>query len=119
MNFFCSKCGIDWASLWSSDQGDEQYEVCPQCGTDMFLEPGASVTGNIKCPVTGKITNIKTKQVMNIPGPVYIPKLTKSLPALVATHAEIERRETAAIEAYHESGNPEDYFTSFKNESES
>lgn len=35
---FCSKCGINWASLWSQDENDETYEFCPICKTDYYLE---------------------------------------------------------------------------------
>lgn len=113
MTDFCSKCKINWASLWSSEKGDEQYEVCPQCGTDMFLEPGTGA-GHIKCPFTGKITNVETKDVLNIPGPVYKPKPVKERPAK-ETKEQIEERELAAIDAYHETGNSQDYFDTFRN----
>jgi hypothetical protein len=52
---FCTKCGINWASLESQDDesNNETYEFCPKCKNDMFLEevkPGQQfimITGNI------------------------------------------------------------------------
>lgn len=114
MIHFCSKCKINWASLWSCDQGDERYEVCPQCGTDMFLQPGTGA-GHIKCPFTGKITNLETKKELIIPGPVYKPKQVKERPAK-ETKEQIDERELIALDAYHETGNPEVYFNTYRNQ---
>lgn len=113
MTHHCSKCKINWASLWSCDQGDERYEVCPQCGTDMFLQPGTG-EGHIKCPFTGKITNVQTKKELKIPGPVYKPKPAKATKEK-ETIEQRQERELASIDAYHKSGNLEDFFTTYRN----
>jgi hypothetical protein len=114
MTHSCSKCQINWASLWGCVQGDELYEVCPECSTDMFLGSGTEDAGFIKCPFTGKIINVKTKEVLNIPGPVYKPGPTKEIPEK-ETYEQIEQRELAALDAYHKSGNHEEYFTTYRN----
>jgi hypothetical protein len=114
MTHFCSKCRINWASLWSCDKGDETYEVCPQCGTDMFLQPGTGAEEFIKCPFTGKITNTVTKESLVTFSPV--PKPAKKIPAK-ETYEQIEQRELAALDAYHKSGNAEDYFNTYRNPS--
>lgn len=70
---FCKKCKINWARLWSEHDalGDEEYEFCPHCGTDRFLEDGNDIVSFIKCPITGQITNKDT-------GELYIPAVTIS-----------------------------------------
>jgi hypothetical protein len=79
----------------------------------MFLEEGTGA-GHIKCPFTGKITNVVTKAVLNIPGPVYKPKSVKERPAK-ETKEQIDERELAALDAYHETGDPQVYFNTFRN----
>lgn len=60
MIVYCSKCKINWARLWSLDNGDETYEFCPYCKTDHYLQDGNDFVSYIKCQITGKITNIDT-----------------------------------------------------------
>ena len=65
----CKKCDINWARLWQQD-GTEAVEVCPQCGTDMFLEEGTDIVSYIKCPISGRITEVggmREKEYMAIP----------------------------------------------------
>jgi len=59
---YCSKCDINWARLWeqTDDANDETYEFCPQCKSSMDLHPGTDIVSYIKCPFTGKITNVET-----------------------------------------------------------
>lgn len=115
MTNFCSKCGINWASLWSSEKGDETYEFCPQCGTDAYLQPGTEQKGFIKCPFTGKITNVETKAELIIPFKWPEKRKEKAIPAMTLTEEEIQRKDLAALQAYHESGKPEDFFNTYRN----
>lgn len=66
----CMKCDINWASLWSHHEGTETYEVCPQCGTDMFLEDGTDIVAFIKCPISGRITEVGGMSVIEKAPPV-------------------------------------------------
>lgn len=115
MAHYCSKCGINWTTLWSSEKGDETYEFCPQCGTDMFLQPGIEGAGFIKCPFTGKITNAETKAELTIPFVWPKRKEEKAVPAMTLTDEEMQRKDIAAIKAYHKSGNAEDFFNTYRN----
>lgn len=64
MIIHCKKCNINWARLWSDDgDGDEQYEFCPLCKSDIGLEPGTDIISYIMCPVTGQITNVETGEL--------------------------------------------------------
>lgn len=66
----CAKCKINWASLWTdTNDGDETISFCPQCGTDMHLQPGNDITGFIKCPFSGKITNVDTGEELETKPP--------------------------------------------------
>jgi hypothetical protein len=60
----CKKCDINWARLWSEDgEGDEQYEVCPVCKSDLNLESGTDIVSYIMCPITGRITDMETGEL--------------------------------------------------------
>lgn len=64
----CTKCDINWASLWQDEMTDteETVEFCPQCGSDQFLQPGIDIVSFIKCPFSGKITNVETGEELGI-----------------------------------------------------
>lgn len=40
--YHCTRCIKQFTALKTDtdDEGDEQYDVCPHCGNDMFLEDG-------------------------------------------------------------------------------
>lgn len=79
----------------------------------MFLKQ-ATDEGHIKCPFTGKITNVQTKKELIIPGPAYKPKPSKAIKER-ETIEQRQERELASIDAYHKSGNAEDFFTTYRN----
>lgn len=64
---FCTKCGYNWAALHTQDEeGDESYDACPLCKTDMFLEDFKTdkeafilniFNGDIKNITTGEMAN--------------------------------------------------------------
>jgi hypothetical protein len=60
MIVFCSKCGINWASLWDQESNGDVYEFCPECKTDSFLEEGNDIEAFIKDQITGDIVNAVT-----------------------------------------------------------
>lgn len=112
MNTICTKCNINWARLLTCEVGEEdQIEVCPQCLTDMNLVEGNESNGHIKCPISGKIINVDTKQelVIKTPLPSYF-RPTRNRPAMTDTYAVIEEKDNRALKAYHESGNQNDFF---------
>lgn len=119
MIIHCKQCGINWAKLWSSDDGEGDVVFCPGCGTDSFLEVTDDFVGYIKCPITGRITNAFTgdllskeiEDAMAIDKPrvrVVVGKPERE------TKDEQEARELAGIDAYHQSGNINDYFSNIK-----
>ena len=68
----CMKCDINWASLWSQESGNESVEVCPQCLSDMDLEDGTDIVAFIKCPISGRITEVGGMSVIEMAHPIVI-----------------------------------------------
>ena len=64
----CKECDINWLKLGDETQGDEVYEFCPKCKTDMFLEAGTDIVGYIMCPITGRIYDPETGKDINDKG---------------------------------------------------
>jgi hypothetical protein len=64
MKGYCSRCQINWASLYevSDETLDATYEFCPECNTDMFLEDVKPGPQFIKPMIGAGIYNIETKQ---------------------------------------------------------
>ena len=64
----CTKCNITWAKLgqYDDDNGDETYEFCPVCKTDMHLKVCDAETGFIMCPLNGEIINVVTREPLVI-----------------------------------------------------
>lgn len=121
MIYYCSCCKTNWARLWTVDgEGDEQGEVCPVCLTDMFLEDATDIVAYSRCRITGKIFNAAT----GLPDPPVLvkPKIRvvvgappkKTWQEKREEHADLE---LAAILAYQASGDPADYFKTFKSKS--
>lgn len=111
----CTKCNINWARLWSQDSEEENYEYCPECLTDYFLEAGTDPGEFIKCLFSGRITNVKTGEVLVRPSSLPNFKKWKERPAMTATAAALEERDNRALEAYHLSGKKEDFFKEYNN----
>ncbi len=113
---YCSKCGINWASLHTQELDGECYEFCPVCNTDMHLQDGNDIMSYICCPFTGTITNTYNGQVMQllIPKPPVVKKYQYWSRSRLsnAVHLELEDK---ALDAYHNTGNRQDYFNTFKN----
>lgn len=65
---YCKKCDINWANLWQEEMNetDETVEFCPQCRSDQYLQPGTDIVSFIKCPFSGKITNVETGEELGI-----------------------------------------------------
>ena len=108
MIIHCTKCGINWASLWTDCTNEEHaVEVCPVCKTDMYLDAGTDIIGYIKCPFTGKITNTTTGTTWEEDNAVF-KKATMRVVVGKPTYQEVaeerESREEAAIDAYIASG---------------
>jgi uncharacterized Zn finger protein (UPF0148 family) len=102
MIIHCSKCGINWAALHSiaDEIGDELYEFCPVCHTDIFLEDGTDITAFIMCPFTGKITDVDTGEQLHIKSKsVFIPQ-KEYIPQPHETAEQRQEMEDAAISAY-------------------
>lgn len=116
MIIFCSKCGINWARLWSldSEEGDETTEFCPLCRTDHHLQPGNDIISFIRCPFSGKITDVESGSVLTLAPPKPTPPPYYRIPAMSMTEAEYERRCDAALEAYFLTGDSKEYFKVFK-----
>lgn len=93
---------------------EAELEVCPRCLTDMFLVDGKEGPGYYMCAVTAKVFEVGTNKEMVFPYPVKDYYKSKDLPAMTETKTRHEQRETAAIDAYHKSGNPEDYHKAFR-----
>lgn len=112
---YCSKCGINWAALHKHATEFDDYDFCPVCLTDMHLEEGNSMTAFVMCPVSGKITNVDTKEELIIERklPDY-PRSPGAKPAMKRTVADWERLEDQGLEAYFKSGDPSDYFAAFR-----
>lgn len=111
---FCSKCNINWSRLETIDgEGDEQYEVCPLCRSDVHLQEPTDFITYFRCGITGKVLNTDTKEELEKECPPLPPrKQYKKKP--VESVEEREERELKAIDAYHKSGNAEDYFNTIK-----
>lgn len=111
MSTHCTHCQITWAHLKSIEgDGEEVYDVCPECGSDMHLIETVG-DGYIKCEVTGEITHTFTGERFERPQtPMQTTPIELSWPRC---DLEIERREDAALNAYFEQGE-EAYFKAFK-----
>lgn len=115
---FCTKCGINWARLYSQDdEGEESYECCPVCNTDRYLADGNDITGFIMNPITGQIVNADTGEEYNRPyvKPRIRIRLQRPKPERLRPKWEVwEEREDMALEEYFKTGNDQSFFESFK-----
>jgi len=111
----CNNCNINWAKVWMDESDSEGYEFCPVCKTDMHLTESHEQGFYIMCHITGNIYRTDNGQlfVRVIPEKHYPERLYK--PKKRLTYAEREALEEKAIENYIKSGNPKDYFNTFKN----
>jgi hypothetical protein len=113
----CKKCGISWAALWSVEIGSEdQLEICPECKTDAFLEASDDFISFICCPISGRIINPATGEELIRTVASSYPSAPRSAPKYSREEfiKRREARELEAILAYRSSGNPGDYFSTFK-----
>jgi len=62
MPHLCTNCGINWARLKTIDEGQDGYDVCPECYTDNYLEESEDPDTYIKYPLNGKVISVKTKK---------------------------------------------------------
>lgn len=111
MSTHCTYCQITWAHLRSIEgEGEEVYEVCPECGGDMHLIETAG-EGYIKCEISGEITHALTGERFERPAEtVQTMPLELSWPKCDIQH---QLNEDAALNAYFEQGE-EAYFKAFK-----
>jgi predicted nucleic acid-binding Zn-ribbon protein len=111
----CTKCGMNWAKLWSQEDGNESVEFCPVCNTDTYLEESNDFVGYLKRPITGAITNAFTGQPYESETEVRKPvfRVVVGKPPR-ETVEEREARELAALNAYFASGNKQDYHNTIK-----
>lgn len=102
MIIHCNKCDINWARLGIEHVNDETYEFCPKCKSDMFLGPGTDIVAYIQCPVTGRITNVETGELIDAaPDQPYRPTKRK---VWDETWEDWKLRDEAAEDVYVESG---------------
>lgn len=99
---YCSRCGVNWSALWQQEaEGEEVYEFCPLCKTDLHLEEGNDIHGHIKCPVSGKIYNTFTGEDVTLTimaKPVSIKE--RKVKVWDETYEEFKKREEDAEDAY-------------------
>lgn len=58
---YCTQCNTNWEKLYSYEEGDESYEFCPTCYTDMHLvERKENQPSFVACKFTGKHFDPKT-----------------------------------------------------------
>lgn len=105
MNLFCKRCNINWARLYTCNCGDDSYDYCPECGSDMDLIAGAQhADAYIKNPVTGAVINVLNKKALQVK-----PAASKLFAAEKNTAKKIKAKEksmlketveTKAIDAY-------------------
>jgi len=116
MIIYCSKCGINWHSLWNDESGEDAVEFCPECSTDTFLEDGNDIVAYIKCKITGMIINTTTGLTwqQDHPVPFKKPVYRVKLNPVKETNEQRQAREDAAIDAYIASDNQAIYFSTIK-----
>ena len=119
MIFHCSKCDINWARLRSMDgEGDEQYEVCPVCLTDMHLDEPTDIETFIQCQITGRIINSVTGEEKSVLVE-YKHTPSKRITRAIKPYYNHRELELKAIENYQDAiihgDDPEKaYFDTFK-----
>jgi hypothetical protein len=61
------------------DEGQDGYDVCPECYTSNHLEESDDTDTHFKCMFTGKVINVKTRKELErpIPEPPADPKFYK------------------------------------------
>ena len=85
-NTFCTKCKINWAKLSTSDDGDSDFEFCPQCNSDVYLIKGKIGDAFIYVSLEGKIKSVYTgKELKSDP-----VKFDSQLPMLSNSHFDHE-----------------------------
>lgn len=59
MSHFCTKCNINWLTLYTVDaeDHDDQYEVCPRCRNDFYLTEGKEGEAFMMDAISGEIYN--------------------------------------------------------------
>ena len=101
---YCSKCGINWASLYTDEVDSECYEFCPVCKTDMHLEKGNDIVSYCKCQITGRVYNVETNETLIWRKPRIRVVVGKKKLVYDETYEEYELRkdqeEDAAIDNY-------------------
>lgn len=100
MPTLCTQCGFNWAHLKSIDgDGEETYEVCPECGTDCHLLVSDAEVTFIKSAITGEITNLSTGKSFVFPlAPITIKPWKGNWED---NYKAKEEREDKAINSYH------------------
>lgn len=76
---YCAGCSHNWNKLSVSESdGDEEYEYCPVCRTDEFIESYSAGEIFSFNPITGDIVNVRTG--MPDTDPVrFIPEVVKPM----------------------------------------
>lgn len=64
---YCTNCRINWARLKTLYEGDEDYNMCPECNTDEYLQESNDPDTYVKSPLNGKVINVKTKKEREAP----------------------------------------------------
>lgn len=103
---YCTKCEINWARLGTQTIGDEVYEYCPVCNSDLDLLQGkdgdvymSTVDGRIINAIT-KVTYEKCPPVIHAPPPDYRPASIPTPAQRDEMRIERERKEDDRINAY-------------------
>lgn len=104
MPYYCTHCRINWASLETQDdeEEDESYDCCPKCKNDAHLIDSKEGDKFIYCQITGKIKNIKTGEVLQEKQKVnFVPEKVFDKQAWIEEEKEKSLREERALDAYH------------------
>ena len=100
MTTLCTKCGNNWASLHSIDEGEERYEFCPVCRTDSFLVEGSGK--GCYMDLSNKIISVETgRELVKEHEPTAIQEREPYYLIMQRKEREMEQREDRALEAYH------------------
>lgn len=103
-NMKCTKCNITWAALdsFQDENRNEVYEVCPKCKSNMDLVECSDKPRFIRCPLSGKIKNFDTGELLTVETPSnYKPVKIKTWMEAWLEDEERQQRELLAIEHYH------------------
>jgi hypothetical protein len=104
MGFFCKQCKVNWSRLHSQDDGDENYEFCPLCRSDMFLTDGGGenlmwlpIGGH--CPLPIGVTGYVNQRELEIQAYMRQHNLTRNEFNVLCYQHEMKLQEEANKES--------------------